>query len=189
MWVCMGVCACVSLCVLTCVQQLVPACLPLWLLEVGLVSGSLLVQGAVYDVAATSNGFISGGVNGKLCVWQELSDEETQLMDEMEVGAAVEGVATEVRSICAVGEVVVVGCGDGSICNVDLETNEVEQISTSHALGELWALAAHPQQPIMASGSNDCTVRLWDLEQRRVVGCNIMPSGVRCLAFSNDAVQ
>ena len=62
---------------------------------------------------------------------------------------------------------------------------KVRRIAQGHA-AELWALATHPSQRIFVTGADDCTVRLWDMDTRRMVGVCFAGSPCRTVTFSPD---
>ncbi|KAL8185117.1 UNVERIFIED_CONTAM: Echinoderm microtubule-associated protein-like 6 [Gekko kuhli] len=58
-----------------------------------------------------------------------------------------------------------------------------------HCEGELWALAVHPKKPLVVTGSDDRSVRLWSLADHALIArCN-MEEAVRSVSFSPDGSQ
>ena len=53
--------------------------------------------------------------------------------------------------------------------------------------GELWGLAVHPVKPVICTGSDDGTVRLWDTDKHSMIDVvTNVGRAVRCVAFSHD---
>ena len=53
--------------------------------------------------------------------------------------------------------------------------------------GELWGLAVHPVKPVICTGSDDGTVRLWDTDKHSMIDVvTNVGKAVRCVAFSHD---
>ena len=52
--------------------------------------------------------------------------------------------------------------------------------------GEVWGLAVHPTRQVIVTASDDCTVRLWDLESHTLYGILNIGRSARCAAFSID---
>ena len=51
----------------------------------------------------------------------------------------------------------------------------------------MWGLATHPTQPIVATASDDKTMRLWDASsEHRMLQCKLLKKPARCVCFSPD---
>ena len=95
-----------------------------------------------------------------------------------------------VRSVCWASEKVLVGTKDSEIFELSVQDRDKPQLLVGgHAEGELWALAVHPSQQIFATGSDDETIRIWDMKEHSpLISCST-PHPVRSLAFSPDGGQ
>ena len=73
---------------------------------------------------------------------------------------------------------------------ITLPCIDIKCFCKGHAQGELWALAPSPVNTnVVATASDDKTVRLWDLQQKRILKCRQLSASIRSCAFSVDAKQ
>ena len=95
-----------------------------------------------------------------------------------------------VRSVCWAGDKVLVGTRGSKVFELSVQDRDNPRLLVGgHAEGELWALAVHPSQQLFATGSDDKTVRIWDMTDRSPVVSCATPHPVRSLAFSPDGSQ
>uniref|UniRef100_A0A803SL06 EMAP like 6 n=1 Tax=Anolis carolinensis TaxID=28377 RepID=A0A803SL06_ANOCA len=129
----------------------------------------------------------SGALNGDIYVWKGLTLVRT-IQGAHGAGifsmyACEEGFATGGRDGC----IRLWDVDFKSITKIDLR--ETEQGYKGHCEGELWALAVHPKKPLVVTGSDDRSVRLWSLADHALIArCN-MEEAVRSVSFSPDGSQ
>ena len=59
-----------------------------------------------------------------------------------------------------------VGTKSGDIYDITEKTSSSQPVVSSHTEGEIWGLCAHPEKDVFVTGSDDKTVRLWDLAKK-----------------------
>jgi WD40 repeat protein len=59
-----------------------------------------------------------------------------------------------------------VGTKSGDIYDITEKTSSSQAVVNSHTEGEIWGLCAHPEKDVFVTGSDDKTVRLWDLTKK-----------------------
>ena len=58
------------------------------------------------------------------------------------------------------------GTKSGDIYDITEKTSSSQAVVNSHTEGEIWGLCAHPEKDVFVTGSDDKTVRLWDLTKK-----------------------
>ncbi|XP_071834835.1 echinoderm microtubule-associated protein-like 6 isoform X3 [Apostichopus japonicus] len=92
-----------------------------------------------------------------------------------------------VKSVCRVKGKILVGTKDSEIFEIEEKaTPAISMVVQGHGEGEMWGLATHPSQEIFASASDDATVRLWNVGERKMLKKAVIGTAARSLAFSPD---
>ena len=55
-----------------------------------------------------------------------------------------------------------------------------------HSQGELWGLAHDPITTTFATISDDCTLRIWNMDMQEMMFIKELPCGGRCVSYSNN---
>ncbi|CAH1245789.1 EML6 [Branchiostoma lanceolatum] len=97
--------------------------------------------------------------------------------------------ATGKFAILAQGAVLV-GTKNGEVLELDRATGKFAILAQGHMgrhrENELWGLATHPTKHIVATVSDDRTLRLWDVAENVMLAARRLEVGGRCADFSPD---
>ena len=79
------------------------------------------------------------------------------------------------------------GTKDSEVFEISVQNRDTLHLLVGgHAEGELWALAVHPSCKVFATGSDDKSIRIWDMKGRSPIISCVTAHPVRSLAFSLD---
>ncbi|KAM4730013.1 echinoderm microtubule-associated protein-like 6 isoform 3-T3 [Anableps anableps] len=101
---------------------------------------------------------------------------------QLETGQQVECV----RSVCRGKGKILVGTKDGEIIEVGEKNAASNLLLDSHARGGIWGLAAHPVKELCITASDDATIRLWDLSDKKLLNKVCVGHAARCVSYSSD---
>ncbi|XP_038164228.1 echinoderm microtubule-associated protein-like 6 isoform X4 [Cyprinodon tularosa] len=101
---------------------------------------------------------------------------------QLETGQQVECV----RSVCRGKGKILVGTKDGEIIEVGEKNSACNLLLDSHARGGIWGLAAHPIRELCITASDDATIRLWDLSDKKLLNKVCVGHAARCVSYSSD---
>ncbi|CAB1343775.1 unnamed protein product [Coregonus sp. 'balchen'] len=93
---------------------------------------------------------------------------------QLETGQTVECV----RSVCR-GK-------DGEIIEVGEKNAASNILINGHMQGEIWGLATHPSKDLFISASDDCTIRIWDLADKKLLNKVSLGHPAKCASYSPD---
>eukprot|EP01135_Chromosphaera_perkinsii_P001223 Nk52_evm22s162 gene=Nk52_evmTU22s162 len=136
---------------------------------------------AIFSLFQCPQGYASGSKNGVVRLW----DADFKPITSINL-AKDSPYPVTIRSLFWNGERLFVGTKESSIIEVNVKDKKSRHIVDGHAEGELWGLAVHPSKPIAASGSDDCSIKVWDLTSNSLLCQKMFDSGIRSLAFSGD---
>uniref|UniRef100_A0A673BND2 EMAP like 6 n=1 Tax=Sphaeramia orbicularis TaxID=375764 RepID=A0A673BND2_9TELE len=101
---------------------------------------------------------------------------------QLETGQQVECV----RSVCRGKGKILVGTKDGEIIEVGEKNAASNLLLDSHARGGIWGLSAHPAKELCITASDDSTIRLWDLTDKKLLNKVCVGHAARCVSYSAD---
>ncbi|KAK1798480.1 hypothetical protein P4O66_006772, partial [Electrophorus voltai] len=99
---------------------------------------------------------------------------------QLETGLPVESV----RSVCRGKGKILVGTKDGEIIEVGEKNAASNTLINGHTQGRIWGLATHPSKDIFISASDDGTIRIWDLADKKLLNKVSLGHPAKCTAFS-----
>ncbi|XP_034041299.1 echinoderm microtubule-associated protein-like 6 [Thalassophryne amazonica] len=101
---------------------------------------------------------------------------------QLETGRQVECV----RSVCRSKGKILVGTKDGEIIEVGEKNAASNLLLDGHSRGGIWGLAAHPAKELCISASEDATIRLWDLTDKKLLNKVCIGHAACCVSYSAD---
>ncbi|KAM3606890.1 uncharacterized protein V6R79_025142 [Siganus canaliculatus] len=101
---------------------------------------------------------------------------------QLETGQQVECV----RSVCRGKGKILVGTKDGEIIEVGEKNAASNLLLDSHGRGGIWGLAPHPAKDVCITASDDATIRLWDLTDKKLLNKVCVGHAARCVSYSAD---
>jgi len=146
-------------------------------------------DGPVNSISSAGEGFVTGGKDGLVITWgADLTIQNT--FDLNDVAVAPEcWEPRRVRSVFYQEETLLIGAYQSEILELDCGSGHAEVLVQGHGLGEVWALAMHPSARVGVTSSDDMTVRLWDLDQHKMLKMARLQEKGRAVAFSPDGLK
>ncbi|KAM6977453.1 echinoderm microtubule-associated protein-like 6 [Aplochiton taeniatus] len=99
---------------------------------------------------------------------------------QLETGQTVENV----RSVCRGKGKILVGTKDGEIIEVGEKNAASNTMINGHTHGRIWGLASHPTKDLFISASDDGTIRIWDLSDKKLLSKVSLGHPAKCAAYS-----
>nr|XP_015828065.2 echinoderm microtubule-associated protein-like 6 isoform X1 [Nothobranchius furzeri] len=101
---------------------------------------------------------------------------------QLETGQPVENV----RSVCRGKGKILVGTKDGEIIEVGEKNAASNTMINGHTQGGIWGLAAHPFKDVFISASDDGTIRIWDLADKKLLNKVSLGHPAKCTSYSSN---
>eukprot|EP00163_Fabomonas_tropica_P029151 TRINITY_DN615_c0_g1_i1.p1 TRINITY_DN615_c0_g1~~TRINITY_DN615_c0_g1_i1.p1 ORF type:complete len:1806 (-),score=610.31 TRINITY_DN615_c0_g1_i1:143-5560(-) len=142
-------------------------------------------KGAAYGVTNDGENIFSVGADGMMVVF----NYKLEKVDDTEAGGIVpekDGKPCALRSIAIGDGEALIGTYGCDILEVDFGDEGVSVVMQGHEEGEVWGLATHPSKDTFATTSDDGTVRLYDMSDRKQTACKNLHAGGRSCDFSPD---
>uniref|UniRef100_UPI003AAE605C echinoderm microtubule-associated protein-like 6 n=1 Tax=Centroberyx gerrardi TaxID=166262 RepID=UPI003AAE605C len=99
---------------------------------------------------------------------------------QLETGQPVENV----RSVCRGKGKILVGTKDGEIIEVGEKNAASNTMINGHTQGGIWGLATHPFKDVFISASDDGTIRIWDLADKKLLNKVSLGHPAKCTSYS-----
>uniref|UniRef100_A0AAY4ASC1 Echinoderm microtubule-associated protein-like 6 n=1 Tax=Denticeps clupeoides TaxID=299321 RepID=A0AAY4ASC1_9TELE len=99
---------------------------------------------------------------------------------QLETGLPVENV----RSVCRGKGKILVGTKDGEIIEVGEKNAASNTMINGHTQGRIWGLATHPSKDVFISASDDGSIRMWDLADKKLLNKVSLGHPAKCTAYS-----
>eukprot|EP00049_Salpingoeca_infusionum_P015006 m.287561 g.287561 ORF g.287561 m.287561 type:complete len:1929 (-) comp15790_c5_seq3:4131-9917(-) len=144
---------------------------------------------AVYCLAASESGFISGSKDGTVMVW---AAEFSRVVKTFKIDQSTlsDGSILTVRkpafraTALANGEIIA-GTASGEILKIAADGSS-KILAQGHGEGEVWGLCTHPSADLFATASDDKTIRLWSISENRLLRFRRLSQAARSAAISAD---
>ncbi|CAF0858738.1 unnamed protein product [Adineta steineri] len=150
--------------------------------------------GPVFAIAAVQEkGYITGGKDGKVILWdpefkksiktyeltnKNLASDSRGLLTEEETSK------TSIRAVTLTRRIFV-GTNRGEICEIEKD-GRIRICVQGHGEGEMWGLSTHPNKYEICTVSDDKTVRIWSLQDRRMIRYKIFKNLLRTCEYSQS---
>ncbi|EGD80929.1 hypothetical protein PTSG_01512 [Salpingoeca rosetta] len=147
-------------------------------------------KGPLFAIHALEQAFLTGGKDGMIRIWgpdfKRALHEFSISQDRVTNDCLLTVDKPAIRALEAENGLIFAGTSNGEVLLLD-DTGNIKVVAQGHAAGELWGLAPHPTQQIVATTSDDKTLRVWDLDARKQIALLKLPTASRSVAFNHDA--
>ncbi|OQR86640.1 microtubule-associated protein [Achlya hypogyna] len=140
----------------------------------------------VNSLCVTRAGVVSGSCDGHVKVWNRLLNPVWDF-DMCQAKPACS--SPMVRSVAwdLAENRFLVGTRGGEIYELSQASGDTNLVLESHYEHGLFGLAAHPTLPhLVATGGEDCTLRVWNSTQHELIGKVVMDTPIKAVSFSSD---
>ncbi|CAF3682759.1 unnamed protein product [Rotaria sp. Silwood1] len=148
-------------------------------------------QGPLFAITAVQDkGYVTGGKDGKVILWDPEFQKriKTYELTKANLTSDSRGTLTEeptaVRAVSLTRRIIV-GTRGGEICEIEKD-GRIRVPIQGHAEGEMWGLSTHPKKYEMCTVSDDKTVRIWSLQDRRMIRFKTFPDLLRTCEYSQS---
>ncbi|KAE9018391.1 Echinoderm microtubule-associated protein-like 6 [Phytophthora fragariae] len=133
---------------------------------------------------------LSGGKDGRVIMWNSAYQSLKCFdLDAMHVGSF--GRIINSVFLNSTGRNLLVGTCSSDIIEIDVSSGSVlnggQPLFSGHFAMELWGLAVHPSQREFVTVGDDRTLRVWDMDAKRLIQARALPAKARACAYSPDS--
>ncbi|XP_034150086.1 echinoderm microtubule-associated protein-like 6 isoform X5 [Esox lucius] len=100
------------------------------------------------------------------------------------IGAVEDGRMQTMLSVAFGAGKILVGTKDGEIIEVGEKNAASNTMINGHTQGRIWGLATHPSKDMFISASDDGTIRIWDLADKKLLNKVNLGHPAKCTAYS-----
>ena len=124
---------------------------------------------------ANNAGFISGGSDGKVIVWDN-AFTKSQLID-ITTFKEIPIMNPRIRAVCESpdGTKIIIGTRSSNIIEIEKATSARKSVNNGHFDKELWGLAVIPKTDEVVTCGEDFMLAKWDLKNRRLNRLKTLP--------------
>jgi len=149
-------------------------------------------KGIVSSILSTPSGIISSSKDGLVHFWGTELNSDSKPQKTVDLNET-PGIVSSEGSVCARAmsikkNLILIGTRNSEIIQLDIDSNHLTLFSSGH-FDELWGLATHPTKQLFVTGGKDQTIRSWDIENRKLLNCNVLKAEVCCADISTDGVH
>ncbi|RLN68841.1 hypothetical protein BBJ28_00002720 [Nothophytophthora sp. Chile5] len=133
---------------------------------------------------------ISGGKDGRVVLWNAAYQSLKCFdLDALHVGNFSKAINSVF--INSTGRNLLIGTCSSEIIELDVASGSVlhggQPLFSGHFALELWGLAIHPSRREFVTVGDDRTLRVWDMDTKRVLQLRALPAKARACAYSPDS--
>ncbi|CAF1474328.1 unnamed protein product, partial [Adineta steineri] len=175
----------------TCITGGSDGCIYIWNQTSLIRKTDAVHKGPLFTITnVPDKGYITGGKDGKVILW-DLEFKKTiktyeitnKYLDPTSRGKLTED-QTAIRAVALKGRIVI-GTRGGEICEIEKD-GRIRVAVQGHAEGEMWGLSTHPKKYEICTVSDDKTIRIWSLVDRRMLRFKTFPKLLRTCEYSQN---
>ncbi|CAF1527998.1 unnamed protein product, partial [Didymodactylos carnosus] len=148
-------------------------------------------KGPVFAITAVQDkGYATGGKDGRIILWDPEFQKNIKTYELIKKNILPDSKGTIIEEYPAVRAVtltrrIVVGTKNGEILEIEKD-GKIKVPVEGHAEGEMWGLACHPSKHEFCTVSDDKTVRVWSIKDRKMLRFKSFPKLLRTCEYSQD---
>ncbi|CAF5219920.1 unnamed protein product, partial [Rotaria magnacalcarata] len=148
-------------------------------------------EGPLFAITAVQDkGYVTGGKDSKIILWDPEFKKRVKTYELTNKNLAPDSRGTLTEDPTAVRAVsltrrIIVGTRGGEICEIEKD-GRIRVVIQGHAEGEMWGLSTNPKKYELCTVSDDKTVRVWSLEDRRMIRFKSFQDLLRTCEYSQN---